>query len=175
MMMDIFANSQKPFYRFANIVLMPKISKADWIPFIINKFAETGKSISDSYAERVCELTQCHSWYLQQFCFFLWNETNQEVDEQVFSTSLRRLIDTNKPMFMSDVEKLTPSQREMLRAILAGEERLTSDDVRHRYHLGNPNTIMRNKRVLQEKSFVEEEGGRLVIADPVFALWYRQN
>ena len=65
MMMDIFANSQKPFYRFANIVLMPKISKDDWIPFIKNKFSETGKTISDGYAERVCELTQCHSWYPQ--------------------------------------------------------------------------------------------------------------
>ena len=63
----------------------------------------------------------------------------------------------------------------MLEAILDGEERLTSEDVRQRYHLGNPNTIMRNKRVLQEKSFVEEENGRLTIADPIFALWYSQD
>ena len=77
--------------------------------------------------------------------------------------------------FNSDVEKLTPSQREMLIAILNGETQLSSEEVRLRYHLGNPNTIMHIKRILQEKSFIEEENGRLVVSDPIFALWYRQN
>ena len=173
MMMDIFGNSQKPFYRFANVVMMPKIRKEDWIPFIVSAFNNTGKDISEAFAGRVCDITQCHSWYLQQFCYFLWNDTSHSVDERTFSNSLTRLIDTNKPMFMSDVEKLTPSQREMLRAIRDGETRFTSESVRSRYHLGNPNTITRNKSVLQEKSFVEEENGVLVLSDPVFLLWFR--
>ena len=174
MMMDIFGNSHKPFYRFSQIIFMPKISKDDWIPFILNGFQKTGKLISEQYARRICDVTECHSWYLQQFCFFIWNSCRQVVDEADYSTSLTRLIDTNAPMFTSDLEKLTPSQREMLKAIVQGETRLTSREVQARYHLGNPNTITRNKKVLMEKAFVEFENGILTIADPIFRLWYQR-
>ncbi len=174
MMMDIFNDSRKPFYRFSNIIFMPKISREDWISFIIDGFSKTGKHISESFANRVCDITDCHSWYLQQFCFFLWNATDSDVDEGLFRSCLNRLIDTNAPMFISDVEKLTPSQREMLKAIVSGETRLTSQEVLYRYHLGNPNTIVRNKKVLLEKSFVESDNGILSISDPIFMLWYNR-
>ena len=90
MMMDIFGDSHKPFYRFSQIIFMPKISEDDWIPFIMKGFQTTGKLISEDYARRICNTTACHSWYLQQFCYFLWNATEKEVDEAAFSSSLAR-------------------------------------------------------------------------------------
>lgn len=173
MMMDIFADSQKPFYRFSTIMFMPKIKKEDWIPFILKGFASTGKSISRAFAEKICDVVDCHSWYLQQLCYFTWYATETSVDEKILSSSIQRLIDTNAPMFISDTEKLTPSQREMLKAIAAGETRLTSEGMKERYHLGNPNTIVRNKRVLEEKSFIESNNGTMAISDPVFLMWYK--
>jgi hypothetical protein len=175
MMMDIFGDSQKPFYRFANIIFMPKIKKEDWIPFICEGFETTGKSISKEYAESICDVVDCHSWYLQQYAFFVWSSTESVVDDAIMQASLRRLIDTNSPMFISDTEKLTPSQRAMLRAIADGIDKLTSEETVQKYHLGNPNTINRNKKVLQEKSFIDSEEGRLVIADPVFLLWFKER
>lgn len=174
MMLDIFANSQKPFYRFSQIIFMPKIKKEDWVPFIINGFSSTGKSISDEFAGAICDTIECHSWYLQQLCFFVWYATDNEVTESILSESIQRMIDTNAPMFISDTEKLTPSQKEMLKAIAAGVEQLSSEATLSRYRLGNPNTIARNKRVLEEKAFIDSEDGTLTISDPVFLLWYKQ-
>lgn len=173
MMLDIFGDSQKPFYRFSNIMFMPKIKKADWMPFIERGFVSTGKVISREQAERICDVTDCHSWYMQQLCYFVWYATDKTVTESILDTSVKRLIDTNAPMFISDTEKLTPSQREMLKAIASGETQLTSESVLSRYRLGNPNTIVRNKKALQEKSFIEQDGGNLVISDPIFRLWYK--
>lgn len=174
MMMDIFADSQKPFYRFANIIFMPKIAKEDWVPFICDGFRSTGKHISEEFAGRICDTVDCHSWYIQQFAFFVWSATQTEVDEEIMQKSLQYLIDTNSPMFISDTEKLTPSQRAMLRAISDGVGQLSSEETVSRYHLGNPNTIQRNKKVLQEKSFVDAENGVLYISDPVFNLWFKR-
>ena len=173
MMLDIFGDSQKPFYRFANIVFMPKIAKDDWIPFICKGFSSTGKHISEQFAERICDTVECHSWYVQQLSFLVWSATEYEVDDSIMDTSIRRLIDTNSPMFISDTEKLTPSQRAMLRAILDGAQHLSAEDSVARYHLGNPNTIARNKKSLLEKSFIDSEDGELYISDPVFKRWYR--
>ena len=61
----------------------------------------------------------------------------------------------------------------MLKAIVRGETKLTSKDVLERYHLGNLNTIVRNKIVLLEQSFIESENGTLSTSDPVFLLWYQ--
>lgn len=172
MMMDIFGNSQKPFYRFANIIFMPKIAKQDWVPFICNGFASTGKQIDTKYAERICDLVECQSWYLQQFAFYVWSATDTKVDEVIMESCFRRLIDTNAPMFISDIEKLTASQKAMLRAIIDGRTQLSSEETVLQYHLGNPNTIQRNKKILQEKAFIDVEDGLLYISDPVFKVWY---
>ena len=175
MMLDIFGNSQKPFYRFANVVFLQKIPKSDWIPFIEESFNKTGKSISMEIVEQICEVTECHSWYLQQLCFLVWSATDKFVTDEILSQSIQRLMDMNAPMFISDLEKLTPSQREMLRAIANNEKRLSSVDTKSRYNLGNPNTINRNKQVLMDKSFIESANGELYISDPIFKLWQKQQ
>lgn len=176
MMIDIFGNSQKPFYRFANVVFMQKIPKEDWMPYILKCFSKTGKNISQSLVERICDVVECHSWYLQQLCFLIWSATETEVTEEIYSQSLQQLIDINAPMFMSDLEKLTPSQREMLRAIVGGEKKLSSAQAKMRFNLGNPNTINRNKQVLEEKSFIDiSPNGEFYISDPVFLLWEKRQ
>ena len=123
----------------------------------------------------ICDTVECHSWYLQQFAVFVWSATETVVDDTIMDKSLRRLIDTNSPMFISDTEKLTPSQRSMLMAISDGVQKLSSEEIVQKYHLGNPNTIQRNKKALQEKSFIDLVDGELYISDPVFKLWYRKT
>jgi hypothetical protein len=75
-------------------------------------------------------------------------------------------------MFLNDTESLAASQIEMLRAIKDGIQQLSSTEARAKYHLGNPNTISKNKKVLQNKDVVEMQGGRLVFLDPIYRLWF---
>lgn len=172
MMMRIFNDSQKPFYRFSETMFLGKIAREDWVPFIVGGFRKTGKSISEEYARKICEHTECHSWYLQQLSYFVWSDTDKEVTEEIMSRGYRRIIDTNAPMFMSDVEKLTASQREMLKAIIGGENQLSSAGARERYKLGNLTTITRNKKVLETKAFVDSNDGVLEVSDPIFRVWF---
>lgn len=175
MMMDIFNNSNSPFYRFGQILFLDKIAKSEWMPFIRESFEKTGKHISEGFASQVCDVVECHSWYLQQLCYFIWNATVDEVDEQIFQYGLRQLINTNSPMFLSDTESLAPSQIEMLRAIKDGVRQLSSAEAKRNYALGNPNTISKNKKVLRDKDIIEERKGELGFVDPVYRLWFSQE
>lgn len=172
MMMEIFNDSQKPFYRFSETMFLGKIPKSDWIPFIMGGFQKTGKSIEESFAEEICGKTDCHSWYLQQMSYFVWSDTEKDVTREIMDRSFRRILDTNAPMFMNDVEKLTASQREMLKAISSGEKMLYSESTRKRFRLGNLATITRNKRILETKSFIDSKEGDLEISDPIFQAWF---
>ena len=175
MMLDIFNNSNSPFYRFGQLLFLNKIPKEEWMPFIVDTFKKSGKRISDEFASRICDMTECHSWYLQQCCYFVWNATVTEVSEQSFSYGLKQMINTNSPMFLNDTETLAASQIEMLRAIKDGVLQLSSSETRTKYHLGNPNTISKNKKVLQNKDIVEVKGGKMVFVDPIYRLWFERE
>ena len=85
MMLDIFNNSNSPFYRFGQLLFLNKIPKEEWMPFIVNTFEKSGKYISDEFASRICDVTECHSWYLQQCCYFVWNASVNKVTEESFN------------------------------------------------------------------------------------------
>ena len=173
MMLEIFNNSNSPFYRFGQVIFMDKIAKEDWIPFITSSFEKTGKKCSAEYASRICDIVECHSWYLQQLCYFIWSYTDDEVDEDSYNRGLRQTLNINTPMFQNDTENLSQSQIEMLRAICNGETKLSSEDVKRRYSLGNPNTITKNKLALVKRDILDNDKGILTFVDPLYRIWLK--
>lgn len=175
MMLRIFCNARSPFYRFGQVIFMKKIAKKDWVEFIVRAFEGTGKHISAELAGRICDTVECHSWYVQQLCYFIWSITENEVNEELFAQGVEQVVNINTPMFQSDTEKLTAAQKEMLRAVSKGEKRLSAAAAKRRYSLGNPNTIARNKRLLAERGILELIDGTLTFVDPVYQLWVKGN
>lgn len=171
MMLDIFNNSSNPFYRFGQVMYLDKISKEHWIPYIMDTFSKSGKSISRQAAERICDVVDCHSWYVQQLSFFVWADTENDVTVEMVDNALLSVIDTNRPVFESDADKLSSSQMAMLHAVANGEFRLNSSEVVNRYHLGGSQTITRNKKVLVEKDIIEKRGNGFDFVDPLFRQW----
>lgn len=175
MMLDIFNKSSNPFYRFGQVLFMQKIAKEEWISFIIHSFRKTGKEITEKQADYICETVKCHSWYVQQFSFFVWTATSTTVSDEILKRQLLMLIDTNMPMFISDTENLTASQVAMLRAVVDGEYHFNSAAVVSKYGLGNPQTITRNKKILVERDFIEKQENSFVFTDPIFEVWFRRQ
>ena len=175
MMMDIFNNSANPFYRFGQVIFLDKIKKEEWVSFITNAFQRTGKSITDIQAERICDIVKCHSWYLQQLCYFIWSGSSRIVSDETIDRRVQQLIDTNMPMFMNDVENLTATQIAMLRAVADGEYQFNATAIVRKYELGSAQTITRNKRMLVERDFMEKDNKNFRFTDPVFELWFRKE
>lgn len=175
MMMDIFNNSNSPFYRFGQLIFMQKIAKKEWVPFIIKSFEKTKKHISEEFANLICDTVECHSWYLQQLCYFIWNNTSDTVSQENLKTGLNQLLNTNAPMFMSDTEQLTASQIEMLRAIKDGVQQLSSMTTKATYNIGNPNTIIKNKKILIKKDIIEIENHTFRFVDPIYRIWFSKE
>ena len=175
MMLEIFNNSSNPFYRFGQVLFLQKIKKEEWIPFIVHSFQKTNKSITEEQAGHLCDIVKCHSWYLQQLCYFVWSGTSDTVTDQTIEVRIQQLIDTNMPMFMNDAEPLTAAQTAMLRAVADEEYRFNSIPVVRKYELGSTQTITRNKRILVERDFLEKEGNQYTFADPIFELWFRRE
>ena len=175
MMMDIFNNSNNPFYRFGQVLYMKKIEKEYWMPYIMKGFSKTGKHISEKLASNICDIAQCHSWYVQQFSLFVWMNTETEVTEEIINRQLQVVIDTNADMFAKDIENLAASQVAMLRAVSAGETQFNAKGVVERYGLGAPRTITLNKKALITRDIIEVSGDGYQFVDPIYALWFERE
>jgi hypothetical protein len=82
-MTEIFNSPSKPFYRFGDIILLPKIETESWITFICKSFRETGKIITEEESEMIADLMQCHPWYVQQLSHYTWNLTRKSAPKLI--------------------------------------------------------------------------------------------
>ena len=56
MMMEVFTNSSKPFYKFGNLMFLNKIDTPYLVEFFNSRFADTSKSINEDAANLIVKL-----------------------------------------------------------------------------------------------------------------------
>lgn len=175
MMMEIFNTSSNPFYRFGQVLFLKKIATEEWVDFIVHAFEKTGKSISPELALMLTNTVRSHSWYVQQLAYFVWVKTEKVTDSLILRDATEQIISTNLPLFINDCENLLPTQIAILKAVTNGENKLSSASVIEKYHLGNLQTITRNKRRLQEMDIMDKTGDEYSFVDPVFEIWFKEQ
>ena len=174
MMQDIFANASKPFYKFGDLFWLQKIKTEKWISFIKEGFLKTDRIISDEFAQKIPELMKNHSWYVQQFSFYIWSETYKEVTQEIFENALQRLVEGNEPFFKNIAESLSVGQINLIKAILCGETQISAKKTLLEYHLGTSANVNKNKQTLINKDILNQTESGFELLDPVFELWFRK-
>jgi uncharacterized protein len=175
MMTDIFNNPSKPFYRFGDIIMLQKINRECWISFICESFSATGKKITSDEAGMIADLMQCHSWYVQQLAHYTWNLTGMSAAKTDIIRALNEVINANMPLYQKEVEILSATQLNLLKAVVSGERQLTSWKVMDTYRLGTPRNVSKNRDILLARDIISESGGGYIFLDPAFELWFRKN
>jgi hypothetical protein len=174
-MTEIFNSPSKPFYRFGDIILLQKIERKSWLSFISKSFRETGKIISEEESGMIADLMQCHPWYVQQLSHYTWNMTRKSATKTGIITALNELINANTPFYQKEIEIMSPTQLNLLKAVAGSERQLTSARVMNEYHLGTPRNVSKNRDMLINKDVIGESGGNYYFLDPAFELWFRKS
>ncbi len=175
MMLDIFNDSSKPFYRFGDIMMLPKIKKDKWKKFILKSFKTTNKQISKELAERIPEKMKNHSWYVQQLSHYTWQKTKKETTEADFEAALTELIYANMPLYQREIEGMSSTQVNLLKAIIRGESKLTSAKVMKEYKLGTPRNVSKNRDMLLRNDYIDRSEKGYEMLDPAFELWFKKQ
>jgi Cdc6-like AAA superfamily ATPase len=176
MMTDIFNNPSKAFYRFGDVIFLRKISSEEWAKFIQTNFEKTNKHITEKQALQIAGLMDNHSWYVQQLAHYVWVNTKQKVTGHIIDNALQEIINVNKPFFQNQLEHLSTTQKNLLKAIIAGETKLTSAGVMQKYKLGTPRNVSKNKQILIQNDIIDIPAGKKIeFLDPVFKIWLQQE
>jgi len=175
MMSDIFNNPSKPFYRFGDIMLLQKIETKKWVSFITKSFSNTSKVIDEQTAEMIPKIMKNHSWYVQQLAHYTWNLTEKKATINELNIALTELINANAPLYQKEVESISQTQINLLKAVTKGETQFTSTVTMQKYLLGTPRNVSKNKTILINNDVIHEINGNYEFVDPAFELWFNKQ
>ena len=175
MMMEVFTNSSKPFYKFGNIMFLNKIDTPYLVEFFNSRFADTGKSITDEASLLIAELVDNHPYYAQQLAQQSWLRTNDICTVEIVRAAHAALVEQLSLLFVTITETLTTQQLNYLKALIAGEKAITSTAVMHRYQISSPTSVARSKTALIKNDILDNNAGEMSFQDPIYAFWLKHE
>lgn len=173
MLIDIFGNYEMPFYKFGDIMFLDKIPVEQWIPFIINRFKDSGKSISANSAKLIADKVDCHPYYVQQLSQQAWLRTSDECSEAIIDETFISMIGQMNLVFSNLIDSLRPKQLSFLRAIAEGVRNFTSKDTLRKYDLGTSANVKNLRKAVIDRDIIDIlPNDKIEIQDPLFKWWF---
>lgn len=175
MMLEVFTDSSKPFYKFGDLIFLNKIETPYLVDFIKERFVSTGKDIDDAACRSIVALTDNHPYYVQQLAQLSWLRTAQKCSDEIVCEAHASLVEQLSLLFVTITETLTTQQLNYLKALIAGETAITSTEVMHRYRISSPTAVTRSRKTLIEKDILDKKAGVVSFQDPIYAYWLKHN
>ena len=164
-----------PFYKLGDILFLSKIERAEWVTFISERFADTGKQISTELARLIADKMKNHPYYIQQLSQQVWFRTpdsgcTKEIVEEAFNSLIAQL----SLLFANVIDSLTPKQINFLLAVADGVSNFSSKEVLNKYKLGTSANIKNLRKATLEKDLIDVLSGNIIeIQDPAFEYWLK--
>ena len=171
MLLDIFSNYEMPFYKFGDILFLEKIDEQEWVAFIVDRFAQTGKTISTTQALRIAQNVACHPYYVQQLAQLVWLRTDTCCEDTIIDAAFEALVGQLSLLFSNIIDTLTAKQISFLQAIAQGERNFSSREVLTKYQLGTSANIKNLRKAMQDKDLIDVMPNSIQLQDPLFAYW----
>lgn len=175
MLMEVLSSPSMPFYKFGDLIFLEKIKEGEWITFITERFKGTGKTISNTAAESIARLCDNHPYYVQQLSQQAWLRTESICDSDTVQLAFDDLVAQLSMLFQILTDDLTSRQINLLNAIIAGEEKLTSQRVLKNYKLGTSANALKVKRSLHDKEVLDIVGKTITFNDPLYKYWLEND
>ena len=175
MLLNIFANASMPFYKFGDIMFLRKISNKKWGEFVKKRFEDTNKKIAIEQAEYLAKLVDNHSYYVQQLAQQSWLRTKTSCSKNIIDESLQSIKNQLSLLFVRQVETMTATQLNFLKAVIDGETAFASQENLKKYRLGSSANLKKIKNALISREIIDIFTRKVDILDPIFELWLKEE
>jgi hypothetical protein len=175
MLLDIFSNASMPFYKFGDIMFLQKIDNNIWGKFVKKRFEDTNKKISLEQAKYLAQLADNHPYYVQQLAQQAWLRTKKSCTKAIIDDSLQGIKNQLSLLFVNQIDDMSTTQINFLKAVLNGETSFSSQEVLKNYRLGTSANLKKIKSALLSKEIIDIQDKKIEILDPVFKLWLTED
>lgn len=177
LMHRLFNDANEPFWRSARQMELGPIPAPAFAAWIRDRFAVTGRAVSDEALGRVLAITGGHPYATQELCYWLWDETGEEeATSLTVDAALDRVLRTESAHFTRIWDTIALTQRLVLQAVAQDPpEQITSTAYRALHGLPAASSVQKAAAALVNGELLRRDGpGRYVIAEPFLAEWVRR-
>lgn len=175
MMQQMFLSSKHPFYRSADMLELKEIAREVYIPFVVENFKKSGKSITEEIVGAVYDFFRGHTFYIQK----TFNESFADTPEggsctmEIVRTAITELIDSYDTIFREILSNIPEKQKELLYAVaLDGEaSAITSAAFIRKHSLSSASSVQSAVKKLLEKDLITENGKIYAVSDKFLGIW----
>lgn len=170
----IFSDENEPFWRSARPLELGRIPAEEFVPFVEERFAATGKRIQPEAAAGLVAVTEGHPHATQELAYFLWEITapGRAASAGDLAAALEEVLRAEDARFTLLWEGLAAGQRLVLEALAAEQpSRPLGAEYRRRHDLPPPSAVQRALQALAQRELVERDGREWRIAEPFLAEW----
>ena len=170
----IFEAQERPFYRFGRFLELKPIPDRNLRRFIIKKFNETHKKITDDAIDYVIEFSEGIPYYIQCLCHESWYLAEREITEQTIHEALEEKI---LPALSGGFEIIwkkirSESQRKLLLGMTWEDKKVGySLNFIRKYDLKSTSHVKKALGALENIGLVHERR----ITDFLFREWIKRN
>lgn len=168
---DMFEDRKRPFYKSVYAFQLPPIPTEEFAAFLIQRYADGGKILSEEIAKDLVEFVEAYPYYVQKLAM-LHFELGGDADS--FSEAKSLLIEMETVDFEGLFLGLTNHQKRLLREIAKKKPaNLYSQSFLTSSRLGSQGGVQASLAKLKKVDLVEMRDEVWRVVDPVFEKWLR--
>jgi hypothetical protein len=175
----IFNDKNEPFWRSAKQMEIGMISPAKFAPFIRERFAATGKSISEEALEQLLAVTRGHPYGTQELAYFVWElvGTGEEASVGDVEHALRDVVRSEHNHFAQLWDDAPQAQRLLMLALAYEPARsVYSADYHSRHELpANPTLQTALAGLIRKEIAGQNDEGEYCVIEPFFSQWLQRE
>ena len=173
LMLSIFSDQNKPFYRSCELMDVLPISMEHYHPFIARWMKKAGVAIDKATTQQIYDWANGQTYYVQLVCNKLYGlqlPITTSLLRKVFSDCVQQ----DAPYFQSIHELLTLRQKQLIQSI--AREKLvgspTGQQFLKKHNLSSPSSVRRTLSSLEDKHLVIKDTNGYRLQDTLLAHWY---
>ncbi len=153
-----------------------KIDFNKYKKFIIKKFTEGNKTITDTEVDYILEWTKLHTFYTQFLCNKLFSLYTNKITLNTIKKTTKEILEENRAVFYNYKNLLSLNQWKLLKAIAKEDsvKHIASKEFMKKYDLGTPSSINGSLQVLLNKEMVYKEDDKYQVSDLFLSRWLEQ-
>lgn len=175
MMQEMFVSSARPFYNSADILELKAIAPDVYTDFVVNHFAQRNRKINAADVEKVYNLFEGHTYYIQKTFNGAFADTaeGEECTLPMLQTVVDNMILANDTVFREILSNIPEKQKEVLYAIAKEGKavRITSSEFIRNHRLTSASSVQSAVKKLLEKDTITEINKVYSVTDRLFSLW----
>jgi len=175
-LMERMLTPRRPFYKAGPVVRLGKIDDDVFADFVERRFAASGIRAQDGLGAAIIELAENVPYDVQRLAHETWDDVRaagrKTAGLEDLHLTLGRMLNEQHTVFEESWQRLTLTQRAVLRAIVleTGRE-LLSAGVRVRHRLPGASSVQSALAALVRQDIVMKDQGRYLVNDSLYREW----